>query len=199
MEFLEIIKILDKNGEVSSIARRMFVTNAFDSLLTSLGVAAGGYSSNTEPMVLALGIIGAAIAMGFFSATIGVYLSERAERRRELLRIQAHMAGKLEEDSIYYKAATYIPIYVSLWSGFGATLFPILVSIPFLTAGMAGLSVRAAFIVSVIIGLSIVGILGVYLSRISGEKLLVGFIRFTGIGGTAVMVILLLKMFFGLI
>ncbi|MEB3758062.1 MAG: hypothetical protein GSR82_01650 [Desulfurococcales archaeon] len=199
MEFLDVIRAIDRNGEVSSIARRMFITNAFDSLLTSLGVAAGGYSNQTDPKILALGIIGAAIAMGFFSATLGVYLSEKAERERELRKIQTHIARELDEDSIYYKAARYIPIYVALWSGFGATLFPILVSLPFIVAGFFNASVTTAFLASLGIGLAIIGSLGIYLSKISGEKLLSGFARFTGIGVTAVIAILLIKRFFGLI
>jgi predicted membrane protein (TIGR00267 family) len=199
MEFLNVIRTIDRNGEVSSIARRMFITNAFDSLLTSLGVAAGGYSNQTDPKILALGIIGAAIAMGFFSATLGVYLSEKAERERELRKIQTHIARELDEDSIYYKAARYIPIYVALWSGFGSTLFPILVSLPFVAASFFNISVTTAFLASLGIGLIIIGSLGIYLSKISGEKLLSGFARFTGIGVTAVIAILLIKRFFGLI
>jgi len=199
MEFIDVVKAVDKNGEVSSIARRMFVTNAFDSLLTSLGVAAGGYSDKIDPKILALGIIGAAIAMGLFSATIGVYLSEKAERERELKKIQVHIARQLDKDSIYYKAAKYIPIYVALWSGFGATLFPILVSLPFVLAGVLKLSVEYAFIMSLGVGLIIIGFLGIYLSKISGERLVSGFARFTGIGIAAVIAILLIKRFFGLI
>jgi predicted membrane protein (TIGR00267 family) len=199
MEFIEVVRAVDKNGEVSSIARRMFITNAFDSLLTSLGVAAGGYSNQTDPKILALGIIGAAIAMGLFSATLGVYLSEKAERERELKRIQVHVARQLDKDSIYYKAAKYIPIYVALWSGFGATLFPILVSLPFVLAGALNLAIGTAFISSLGIGLLIIGFLGIYLSKISGERLVSGLTRFTGIGIAAVVAILLIKSFFGLI
>ncbi|MCE4614775.1 MAG: hypothetical protein F7B60_04525 [Desulfurococcales archaeon] len=199
MEFIEVVRAVDKNGEVSSIARRMFITNAFDSLLTSLGVASGGYSSKTDPKILALGIIGAAIAMGLFSATLGVYLSEKAERERELKKIQTHVARQLYKDSIYYKAAKYIPIYVALWSGFGATLFPILVSLPFVLADALDLSVGTAFIMSLGVGLVIIGFLGTYLSKISGERLISGLARFTGIGLAAVVAILLIKRFFGLI
>jgi predicted membrane protein (TIGR00267 family) len=120
--------------DVRAIARRMFVTNAFDGILASLGVSVGGFSSKANPELLALSIIGGGLAMGLFSSVVGVYISERAERLRELRELERSMAKRLD-GTIYARLAKLIPLYVALWSGLGATTFPLAVAFPYLVSG----------------------------------------------------------------
>ncbi|MCE4617086.1 MAG: hypothetical protein F7C32_00665 [Desulfurococcales archaeon] len=193
------IREIDENGEIKSIARRMFVTNTFDSLLAALGVSTGGYKGDADPLGLALSIIGASIAMGFFSAMLGVYLSERAERLRELEHLREQLLSEIPKESIHYRAAKLIPVYVALWSGFGAIILPILVAIPFIIAHVGIIGIYTAYLVSTGIALIAMSFLGVYVASGSGDSILLSVARFTGAGVAAIITIHILKIFLGIV
>jgi len=83
--FLEDLRsVISLYPDVPSIARRMFTTNSFDGIMASIGVNVGGYTQTGDPLTLALSIMGGGISMGVMSGMLGVYLSERAERLREV-------------------------------------------------------------------------------------------------------------------
>ncbi len=182
--------------DVRSIARRMFVTNAFDSLLASLGVSVGGYASTADPKLLGLSIVGGGLAMGLFSGVIGVYLSERAERLRELREIERSMARSLE-GTVYAEMARLIPVYVALWSGLGAVAFPILVALPYFAsaAGLAG--IRTAYYMSLSTGTALSALLGYYLAIVSGESKLVSTLRLLALAIGGVIAVYLMKLLVG--
>lgn len=179
-------------SDVKSIARRMFITNSVDSIIASLGVSVGGYSPGVEPRTMAMSIIGGGVAMGFISAMLGVYLSERAERLREYREMERKMAASLR-GSIYWKAARLIPIYVALWSGFGAVVFPLLIALPFIFSRIGILSGLTAYYGSLGVGLLSMGILGVYLGKVSGENILHSVARTLAMGVLAILLVSLLK------
>jgi len=178
------VKIL----EAKSIARRMFVTNSFDGLLSSLGVILGSYISGaSNPMNYVGGVAGAAFAMGFFSGFVATYMSERAERIRELRETERAMLHSLR-GSIYEKAARLVPLYVALWSGFGAIVLPLIAVLPFIVGELLGLnvSIRSLVYASAAIILLELFLLGAYLGHISGENKLVSGLRLALIGLAAV-------------
>ncbi len=178
------------------IARRMFVTNSFDGLLSSLGVILGSYLSGTTSVSSYIGgVVGASFAMGFFSGVIATYLSERAERLRELRQTERVMLHTLR-GTIYERAARVVPIYVALWSGFGAMVLPVVGVLPFIIAKLANLDIDIAALVytsSLIILLELF-MLGVYLGKISGENIWLSGIRLSGIGLAAVLFFTLLSL-----
>jgi len=182
--------------DVRAIARRMFVTNAFDSLLASLGVSVGGFSSKANPELLALSIIGGGLAMGLFSSMVGVYISERAERLRELRELERSMAKKLE-DTIYARLARIIPLYVALWSGLGATTFPLAVASPYLVSGLGILPMREAFYLSISAGLGLTTLLGYYLGGVSGENRFISILRLLASASGGVAVVYIIKRILG--
>ncbi|MEB3774829.1 MAG: hypothetical protein GSR86_07890 [Desulfurococcales archaeon] len=179
--------------DVPSIARRMFVTNSMDGLLAALGVNIGGYSPTGDPMLIAASIMGGGVAMGVMSGMVGVYLSEKAERIREVRELEKKLSSKFKEDSVYWRAARLIPIYVALWSGIGIVLFPTLVAVPYIMAAVSGFSMREAFITSLAMALALMGLLGAYLARISGEDPLTSALRGLGLGVLAAIMVYLLK------
>lgn len=166
------------------IARRMFVTNSFDGLLSSLGIVLGNYVSGTNSLQSYIGtVVGAAFSLGFFSGVIATYLSERAERLRELRKTERVMLHSLR-GTIYEKAAKLVPIYVAVWSGFGAIVLPLLGVSPFLLAYVAGLAVSIHVLVYTSAGIMIAELfgLGYYLGSISGENRLLSGLQMAGIG-----------------
>ncbi len=192
MDFFRSIKNIStyvKILEAKSIARRMFVTNSFDGLLSSLGVILGSYISGaSSPTNYIGGVAGAAFAMGFFSGFIATYMSERAERLRELRETEKAMLHSLR-GSIYEKAARLVPLYVAMWSGFGAVVLPLVGIFPFIVEEFLeiGLSIRSLVYVSTSIILAELFMLGVYLGHISGENKLISGLRLALIGFAAVL------------
>ncbi|MEB3816973.1 MAG: hypothetical protein LRS46_03425 [Desulfurococcales archaeon] len=193
----DIKRVPRYSKDVVAIARRMFVTNAFDGLLAALGVSVGGYSGTGDPMLLAMSIVGGGVSMGLFSGMIGVYLSERAERLRELRELERSMAKSLR-GTIYAELAKVIPIYVALWSGLGATMFPVLVALPYFIAHLHLIRIREAFYSSLTIGLALSAILGYYLGLVSGESKVVSVIRLSSLALGGVIAVYIIKKILGL-
>jgi len=136
--------------------------------------------------------------MGLFSGMIGVYLSERAERLRELRELESKMMKELR-GTIYWRMARVIPVYVSLWSGLGVTAAPILVASPYIAvaAGLP-LPLREAFYLSIAGGLLLAAILGYYLGRVSGENVALSTARFVGLATGGVVLVYALRAIVGL-
>lgn len=163
------LKRLAKVAGAQEIARRMFVTNSFDALLTSLGVMLGSYISGVEKPIGYIGaVLGGSLTMGVFSGFLGSFFSERAERLRELRELEEKILRDLK-GTIYEKVARWVPLYVAFWSSLGILIFPMLTALPFALATIGILSIKVALATGVIIVNSIIFMLGAYLGKISGE------------------------------
>jgi len=194
---LEIPRLADYVG-AQSIARRMFVTNAFDGLLSTLGIILGLYVAGiTNPLSYIGAVAGGSGVMGLFSGFIATYLSERAERLRELRETERVMLHSLR-GSIYWKAARLVPLYVASWSALGAIIPPLTALTPFYFALEAGNRVAAPTIAaSLAIILGFMYSIGFYMGRISGENPWLSGLRFLGIGLGATALLLGLKLLAG--
>ncbi len=182
--------------DARSIARRMFVTNSIDGLLSSIGVVLGAYVAGARnPLAYIGAVAGAAFSMGFFSGIIGTYLSERAERLRELHHTERVLLHGLR-GSIYERAAKLVPVYVALWSGTGAILLPLVMLAPFYIAIAVGSSTVGPEVVyaSTGIGLLELFILGCYLGKIAGESPLLSGLRMACLGLLATLVFLAIEL-----
>ena len=193
-----IRKITSIYPDIKPVARRMFVTNSFDSILASLGVAVGGYSSTVDPFNLALSIAGGGLAMGVFSGMLGVYLSERAERLKEITEMERKVASTLQ-GTIYWRAAKLAPLYVALWSGLGVVVFPLLMAMPLLLASVTGAGLFVSVVESIAIGLASMAFLGYYLGKIGGENPVVSSVRTVSMGIGGILLVSVFKMFLGII
>ena len=78
----------DEIADVSAIARRYFAMNAFDGVVTIIGVLAGAMVAGvTQPDVVVVTGLTTAMAMGISGFT-GAFLTEAAERERTLQRLE---------------------------------------------------------------------------------------------------------------
>ena len=179
-------------SDVKPIARRMFVTNSFDSILASIGVNIGGFSGEANPLLLAMSIIGGGVSLGLISNLLGVYMSERAERVRELRDLERKLASSLK-GSIYWKAARFIPLYVALWSSIGVLLFPAMIAIPYLASSAGLVSLHNAFYASLAISITALAGVSAYLGKITHEGLLRGALRGLLLGLLSIVLVYSLK------
>ena len=183
---LSRFKHLLRITRATNISRRYFVTNGFDGALAMLGLNMGFYYSQPIDIQVALSAcIGTAIALmmsGFSSA----YISESAERQKELRELESAMVKDLHE-SDYGEAARYVPVIIALVNGLSPLLISLVVVMP-LFVSVNGVALPFSAVESaVVMAFLMVFLLGVYSSRISGR-----FWLWTGLRAILVAVITML-------
>ena len=90
------LRFLFRLTHAHTIARRYFVTNGFDGALTMLGLTMGFYSSDSvATAVIISACLGASIALSV-SGLASAYVSESAEREKELKELEQAGVGDLE-------------------------------------------------------------------------------------------------------
>jgi len=163
----ETLRHYHRVAEVGQIARRYFAMNAFDGVLTTLGVLVGSYVGHVHSahQVVAVGL-GAAVAMGV-SGFYGSYLIERAERDRSLRELEDVTLSSLEDSDIA-AASTYATIVIACVDGVSPFIAAALVLAPFL---VGSLSLHSAYIAGMAIAFVELFALGVFLGRVSRQRL----------------------------
>lgn len=153
------------------VIRRYFVVNGFDGALTMLGLIMGFIIGGPAELPLVLGACqGVAIALGV-SGVSSAYISEVAERQRELTRLEGAMAKDLHE-SAHGQAARWIPLLIALVNGSSPLLLSMIIISPLWLAN-AGIELPVPpLVVSISIALIVIFLLGVFLGRISGKSIL---------------------------
>jgi predicted membrane protein (TIGR00267 family) len=176
-------------AEVGEIARRYFAMNAFDGVLTALGVLVGGYLGGVDsPRAIFVVVLTTAVGMGV-SGFYGSYLVERAERGRAMRELEESTLSSLQDTTIA-SASRYATIVIAVVDGaspFGAAL---IVMIPFLFTSVIGIG--AAYAAAVGMGLVELFFLGVFLGAVSRERLWLSGLRLALAGVIALVISLLL-------
>lgn len=170
------------------IARRYFVTNGFDGALTMLGLMVAFASrENVDISIAITACLGAAVAL-FMSGISSAYLSETAERKRELQELEGALLSDLSE-SDYGKASSYVPVMVALVNGLSPLLISLLIITP-LWLTKAGITLPLSpFVIAIILAMTIIFLLGVMLGALSKEFWLWTALRTLAIGGLTLLVI----------
>jgi predicted membrane protein (TIGR00267 family) len=150
------------------IARRYFVTNGFDGALTMLGLTIGFYTSPDVAITVVINAcLGAAVALtvsGFASA----YISEAAEREKELKELEQALLGDLE-DTAHGRAARMASVFVAAVNGLSPLVIALLIITP-LWLSQAGFALPLAPLeLSIVVAFGILFLLGVFLGRVSGR------------------------------
>ena len=148
------------------IARRYFVVNGFDGALTILGLLMGFYVS--DPIVLPVVInvcLGAAIALGMSGLT-SAYISEAAEKKRELRSLEVAMIADLGE-SAHGRAARLIPFIIALINGLAPFLISLIIILPLALAHWQPQLVDNPLEIATLLAFLMIFLLGVFLGRIS--------------------------------
>jgi predicted membrane protein (TIGR00267 family) len=123
------VRFLLQITRTHGIVRRYFVVNGFDGALTMLGLIIGFLISSTADLSIIINAcLGAAIALGM-SGLSSAYISEAAERRRELLKLQEAMIADLQQ-SAHGVAARWVPLLIALVNGLAPALISLLILIP---------------------------------------------------------------------
>lgn len=156
---------------VASISRRYFVMNSFDGAMAILGVVVGSYSSGTINSKIVIGAsLGAAIAMGA-SGFSGAYLTERAERRRMLLKMKKAMLADVS-NSVHGRAMKVAALWTALVDGLSPILAAIIPMIPFFMNSFGLISIDHAVWYAISSIVCILFLLGAFLGKISRESML---------------------------
>ncbi len=169
---LHNLRAYDQLVGIGEIARRYFAMNAFDGVLTMIGIFMGNLAAGVDQpgIVLTTGL-STAIAMGV-SGLWGAYLTETAERQRELDEMGRHTLTDLHDSRIGRASRTAVVI-VAVVDGLSPLLAALTVLLPFiiiqLWPALIG-SITYAYYLSLSLSLVTLFGLGVFLGRISRQN-----------------------------
>ena len=162
------LRFLFQLTHAHTIARRYFVTNGFDGALTMLGLTIGFYSSDSVATVVIISAcLGAAIALTI-SGVASAYVSELAEREKELKELEQAVVGDLEH-TVHGRAARWVPVLIAIINGFAPLLMALLILTP-LWLSEAGIALPlSALECAIVVSFLTLFMLGVLLGRVSGQ------------------------------
>ncbi len=171
-EFLEEIQNYNQIVGIAKIARRYFAMNAFDGVLTTIGVLAGNYLAGVRDLSIPIRIgIATSIAMGI-SGLWGAYLTESAERQRELSELEKILLIDQSETSIG-RASRFAVIVVSVVDGLAPALAAFIVLTPLFLASWINNPILSYGLAGGIALICLFG-LGLFLGKVS-DKSLIGY------------------------
>ncbi len=177
-------------ADVGEIARRYFPMNAFDGVLTALGIVTGAYFGGvTDPSSLIVVIASASLSLGV-SGFYGSYLSEQAERTRALRELEETMLSRLDSTDVGH-AARYAAVAIAAVAGLASAIGGLIMCIPFLLQPLLG--VDGSFAAAWGIATLELILLGVYLGHVSRGRLVVSSVKLVLAGGVAFGLSLLLN------
>ncbi len=123
---LKQVKTILNVSDSLGIMRRYFVVNGFDGALTTLGLIMGFYVSDRVDLIVVItSCLAAALALGI-SGISSAYISEAAERRRNLTQLEEAMVTPLDE-SHHARAVTWIPWLVALVNGLAPLMIALII------------------------------------------------------------------------
>ncbi|MDM7913504.1 MAG: VIT1/CCC1 transporter family protein [Methanotrichaceae archaeon] len=181
-EYLEV-------SRAQEIARRLFVMNAFDGCLTIMVVVIGAHFSGvTDARVVIVAGIGGSVAMGI-SGISGAYLAERAERKRDLKKLEMAMLQRLDGTQ-FARASEFASFVIAFVDGISPAISAVVLVMPYFL--VPRISMDTAFYISLSLGLFELFTLGVFLARISDEKPILSGIQMIIIGIITIIIVSLL-------
>lgn len=179
-----------KIADIGEIARRYFAMNAFDGVLTIMGVLMGnmGARVSSAHIVLTTGM-STCIAMGI-SGLWGSYLTESAERKRDLDELGSQTLTDLRNSKLG-RASRYAVVIIAIIDGLSPFLAALIILIPFFIVNLLP-SIQWAYFASLIGALLALFGLGVFLGNISRENLLISGFKTVFAGVLSILIGILL-------
>lgn len=169
---LKELKEYNRIANIDKIARRYFAMNSFDGVLTILGILIGSlFVGIKNSGIIIATSLGASIAMGI-SGIWGAYLTEHAERQKELHELERATLSKLGKTAIG-RAAKTATFLVALVDGLSPFLAAMIIISPFLI----GIGIDLAYKISIAIAFASLFVLGAFLGRISKENIFISGIK----------------------
>ena len=178
-------------ANIGEIARRYFAMNAFDGVLTIIGVLMGNYAAHVrDAKVVIVTGFSTCIAMGV-SGLWGAYMTESAERKRDLSDLENHTLTDLSNTKIG-RASRVAVIVVALVDGLAPFLSALVVLLPFFFSGLLD-DIVVSYYASLGMALVVLFALGAFLGKVSKENLIISGLKMIGAG----LVSILLSYFLG--
>jgi predicted membrane protein (TIGR00267 family) len=177
---LQQFKEYDDIAEIGEIARRYFVMNAFDGILTIIGVLTGSYVARVESasVVISTGLA-TSVAMGI-SGLWGAYFTEAAERKRDLDDLENRTLTDLSETRIG-RASRVAGVVVALVDGLAPFLSALVALSPFFFSFSLG-DIYLSYYLSLGIALLSLFGLGAFLGMVSRENMALWGLKMIGAG-----------------
>lgn len=153
--------------------------NAFDGVLTMLGVLVGGYFGDIRSpgSIVTLGMT-ASFAMGV-SGFYGAYSTERAERSRALDELEKSTLSDLRDTDIGH-ASVYATIVVSLVDGLSPFAAAVIAIFPFFLGER--LPIEDAYYSAFALAFAELFGLGVFLGAVSRERMIISGLKMVTAG-----------------
>uniref|UniRef100_A0A7C3WKF5 VIT family protein n=1 Tax=Thermofilum pendens TaxID=2269 RepID=A0A7C3WKF5_THEPE len=169
----EVFRIL-ASTDFPSIARRYFVMNCFDGVMTMMGFILGYFFSGGSNPGTAVGAgVAASIAMGVSGFT-GALLTEFAERARELEELERAMLKDLTP-TVFGRALRVAALAAAVVDALAPAAGAMTVAAPVVLSSMGLVGFPTAVTLSTATGLLVLFALGYYMGRIAeGRPLLYG-------------------------
>jgi len=174
-EALHRLQEYDNLANIGEIGRRYFTMNAFDGVLTIIGVLMGNLTAGVDnPRIVVSTGLSTCVAMGV-SGLWGAYLTEAAERKRDLDELGHYTLTDLNNTRIG-RASRAAVVTVALVDGLAPFLAALIVLTPFFVTGLFP-TVTWVYYTSLGIALLTLFSLGLFLGHISRGNLILSGLR----------------------
>lgn len=184
--WIDRFRQFDRLVNFSEIARRYFAMNAFDGILTIIGVLMGNMTAGVDdPRIVVVTGMSTCVAMGV-SGLWGAYLTESAEREREMDEL-SHMTLTDMNDTRVGRASKKAVVAVAVVDGLSPFLGALIVLIPFFFASLLP-SITIAYYASIGMALLALFGLGIFLGVISRGRLIISGIRTVTAGVVSILI-----------
>ncbi|MFB0504450.1 MAG: VIT1/CCC1 transporter family protein [Candidatus Bathyarchaeia archaeon] len=189
-KFVRKVRLYIRITSISEIARRYFVKNGMDGLMTTLGIILGAWALRTDNanLIVATGL-GACLAMGV-SGLFGTYITERAERKGHLKTLEESLLSDLN-DSVHSDAHEVVSVFAALIDGLSPSLTAAVALTPFFLTMTGVLIIWDAYLVSFILTFATLFSLGVYLGTIAKENVWLYGLQMLSAGAVIAVIIFL--------
>ena len=167
-------------ANIGEIARRYFAMNAFDGVLTIIGVLMGNYAAHVrDAKVVIVTGFSTCMAMGI-SGLWGAYLTESAERKRDLDDLENHTLTDLSNTKIG-RASRVAVVVVALVDGLAPFLAALVVLLPFFFSGLLD-DIVVSYYASLGMALVVLFAVGAFLGKVSKQNLIISGVKMIGAG-----------------
>ena len=147
-------------------------------------------SDNPDVGVATTACLGAAVALGV-SGISSAYVSEAAERYKELRELERAMLADLSE-ATHATAARLIPVLIAIVNGLAPLVVSLVIISPLWMTALGVSLPWSPFDATLAVAFAVIFLLGVFLGRVSGHFWLWTGLRAVLIGAVTVMLILVL-------
>jgi predicted membrane protein (TIGR00267 family) len=172
------------------IMRRYSIVNGFDGALTMLGLTLGFRIAGEPDVGVALTACFAAALALSVSGVSSAFVSEAAERQKELAELERAMMADLS-GSAHGTAARLVPVMIAIVNGLAPLAISLIIIAPLWLASIGLRLPWSPYDMSLVTAFAVIFGLGAFLGRMSGLFWFWSALRALLIGAVAVVLILL--------